>query len=101
MSISNSIDESNFGWNIQLYTKDGNGNYLQSTDYSKSAVQTITHTQGKGSGWVFGNQEYRYNDTFRFVNANNDQGNDLTKYNIFITQKMSYPDSDNALSKRF
>ena len=85
MPISSSIANTDFGWTVQLYTKDGNGNYQQSQDYYRSGAQTVTSTAEYG--WNFGNnQEYQYNDTFRFAHTANDQENDLTKYSIFITQ---------------
>ncbi len=85
-NLSSGVDSS-FGWSIQLYTKDGAGKYQPSSDYLRSGVQTIASERDAGSGWGFGNgQEYRYNDTFRFVHASNSQENNLTKYQIFVTQ---------------
>ena len=87
MASLNSGVDSSFGWSIQLFTKDGAGKYQPSSDYLRSVVQTIASDRDAGNGWGFGNgQEYRYNDTFRFVHTSNNQENNLTKYQIFVSQ---------------
>ena len=92
MSDFNSVSYSEFGWSIDIFTKDNNGNYIKSPDYLRSTDQTISSNQMAGSGWEFGkSQEYRFNDTFRFVHAQNSQDNDLTKYSILVYPKNGVP----------